>query len=58
MSKAAGEMSHWPEYDYVIVNADFETSVAQTDAILTAERLRRRRLIGLGDFVRSLSLPG
>jgi hypothetical protein len=32
--------------------------VAQTDAILTAERLRRRRLIGLGDFVRSLSLPG
>ena len=58
MSKAAGEMSHWPEYDYVIVNADFETSVAQTDAILTAERLRRRRLIGLGDFVRSLSQPG
>ena len=57
MSKAAGEMSHWPEYDYVIVNADFETSVAQTEAILTAERLRRRRLIGLGDFVRSLSPP-
>ncbi len=58
MSKAAGEMSHWPEYDYVVVNADFETSVAQTEAILTAERLRRRRLIGLGEFVRSLSPPG
>jgi guanylate kinase len=57
MSKAAAEMSHWPEYDYVIVNADFETSVAQTDAILMAERLRRRRLIGLGDFVRALSPP-
>jgi guanylate kinase len=55
MAEAASEMSHWPEYDYVLVNADLETSVAQLIAILTAERLKRERLIGLSDFVRGLS---
>ena len=54
MAEAASEMSHWPEYDYVIVNGDLENSVAQLIAILTAERLRRERLIGLSDFVRGL----
>jgi guanylate kinase len=54
MAEAASEMSHWPEYDYVIVNADLETSVAELIAILTAERLKRERLIGLSDFVRGL----
>ncbi len=54
MSKAADEMSHYPEYDYIIVNHDIEASVAQVQAILTAERLRRERLVGLGDFVRGL----
>ena len=54
MSKAADEMSHWPEYDYVIVNQDIRTSVGQVQAILTAERLRRDRQVGLGDFVRGL----
>ena len=54
MSKAADEMSHYPEYDYIIVNHDIKTSVAQVQAILTAERLRRERQIGLGDFVRGL----
>jgi len=54
MSKAADEMSHWPEYDYIIVNNDIRASVAQVEAILTAERLRRERQIGLGDFVRGL----
>ncbi len=54
MSKAADEMSHWPEYDYVIVNADLEASVHQVKAILTAERARRDRLVGLGEFVRGL----
>ncbi len=54
MAEAASEMSHWPEYDYVIVNADLETSVAQLIAILTAERLKRERQIGLTDFVRGL----
>ncbi len=54
MAQAASEMSHWPEYDYVVVNADLETSVAELIAILTAERLKRERLIGLSDFVRGL----
>jgi guanylate kinase len=54
MAKSAEEMSHWPEYDYVIVNRDIEESVAQIRAIVTAERLRRTRLLGLNDFVVSL----
>ncbi len=55
MAKAADEISHWPEYDYVIVNEDINVAGAQIDAILTAERLRRRRRIGLTEFVRGLS---
>jgi guanylate kinase len=51
MAKAAGEMSHWSEYDYVIVNRAIEDSVAQVQAIVTAERLRRDRLLGIADFV-------
>ncbi|MBL8697370.1 MAG: guanylate kinase [Alphaproteobacteria bacterium] len=54
MAKAADEMSHWPEYDYVVVNRDLETSVAQVRSILAAERLRRDRQIGLGEFVKAL----
>ena len=54
MSEAADEMSHWPEYDYVIVNSDIDSSVMQVRAILTAERARRDRLLGLGEFVRGL----
>jgi len=54
MSKAAAEISHWPEYDYVIVNDDFETSLAGLEAILAAERLKRARLPGLTEFVRGL----
>ena len=54
MAKAADEMSHWPEYDYIILNRDFDESVAQVRAILTAERLRRNRQVGLPDFVRRL----
>jgi guanylate kinase len=54
MSKAAGEMSHWPEYDYVIVNHDKDTAFAEVRAILAAERLKRERQIGLSDFVRRL----
>ena len=54
MAKAADEMSHWPEYDYVVVNRDLEASIAQVQAILVAERLRRSRQTGLPDFVRSL----
>jgi guanylate kinase len=54
MSKAADEMSHWFEYDYIIVNHDLSESVAKVEAILTAERSRRERQIGLADFVKSL----
>jgi len=54
MAKAAGEMSHWPEYDYVIVNRDKADAFAEVKAILAAERLRRERQIGLSDFVRAL----
>ena len=54
MSKAADEMSHYAEYDYIIVNNDIGESVDQAMAILKAERLRRERLIGLGEFVKGL----
>jgi len=54
MSKASDEMSHWAEYDYIVVNRNIEACVGEVQAILTAERLRRDRQIGLGDFVRGL----
>jgi len=55
MAKASDEMSHWAEYDYIIVNQDIEDSVASVQAILTAERLRRARQVGLRDFVVGLT---
>jgi guanylate kinase len=54
MAKAVDEMSHWAEYDYVIINEDFEQSVAEIQAILVAERLKRQRQIGLATFVNNL----
>jgi guanylate kinase len=54
MAKAAGEMSHWPEYDYVIINRDKADAFAEVSAILAAERLKRERQIGLSAFVRTL----
>ena len=54
MSKAADEMSHWAEYDYVIVNREITSSLVQLRAILQAERLKRHRQIGLSDFVKAL----
>ncbi len=54
MAKAADEMSHWAEYDYVIVNRDVEHSLARVAAILAAERLKRERQVGLRDFVEAL----
>ena len=54
MAKAAGEMSHWPEYDYVIVNREKKDAFAEVQAILAAERLKRERQIGLSAFVRDL----
>ena len=54
MAKAADEMSHWAEYDFIVINEDVETSVAQVQAILAAERLRRQRQIGLSELVKRL----
>jgi len=54
MAKAAGEMSHWPEYDYVIVNRDKDEAFAEVEAILAAERRKRERQVGLSAFVRAL----
>jgi guanylate kinase len=54
MAKSADELSHWPEYDYVIVNRNLEESVRQVEAILTAERLRRERQVGLAEFIKRL----
>src|SRR4051794_28237232 len=54
MAKSAEEMSHWSEYDYVVVNRDLAESVAEVAAIVTAERLRRTRQIGLAEFVNHL----
>ena len=54
MAKAADEMSHWAEYDYVVINRDIDDAFAQVKSILFAERLRRERQPGLSDFVRGL----
>jgi guanylate kinase len=54
MAKAADEMSHYTEYDWVIVNHDVEESVQNVRAILRSERLKRRRQVGLGEFVKGL----
>ena len=51
MSRASDEMSRWSEYDYVVVNRDLEVSVSGVRAILHAERLRRERQVGLGEFI-------
>jgi guanylate kinase len=54
MAKAADEMTHYAEYDYIIINHDVEASVSQALAILKAERLKRDRRVGLGEFVKGL----
>lgn len=54
MSQASQEMSHWAEYDYVIINHDLEESLHHIHSILHGERLRRERQGGLADFVKHL----
>ncbi len=54
MAKASEEMSHWHEYDYVILNTDLESSVAAVADILRVGRMRLDRQIGLADFVKGL----
>lgn len=54
MAKAPDEMSHWPEYDYVLINDELDETLLRIRTILTAERLRRDRQTGLHEFVTQL----
>lgn len=54
MARAATEISHWGEYDYILVNDDANQCLAEIRAILAAERLRRFRQLGLAGFVRTM----
>jgi len=54
MSRASHEMSHWAEYDYIVINRDVDEAFAEVQSILKAERLKRERRTGLTTFVREL----
>jgi guanylate kinase len=54
MARAEAEISHWPEYDYVLVNSDVDRCLTEVQAIVAAERLKRTRQLGLVAFVREL----
>ncbi|WP_291853742.1 guanylate kinase [Bradyrhizobium sp.] len=54
MSRASHELSHWAEYDYIVVNQDVDQAFAEIQSILRAERLKRERRTGLTGFVRNL----
>ena len=58
MSKSEAEISHWAEYDYVIVNEDVDIAMAELTAIVIAERLKRKRQLWLGPFVKTLVQGG
>ena len=55
MAKSRDEISHWAEYDYVLVNDDLDRTEQELRMILVAERLRRRRQVGMVDLVRRLN---
>ena len=57
MSRASHEMSHWAEYDYIVINRDIDEAFAEVQSILKAERLKRERRVGLTAFVRELQSP-
>ena len=54
MSRASHEMSHWAEYDYIVINRDIDAAFAEVQSILKAERLKRERRTGLTTFGREL----
>jgi guanylate kinase len=58
MARAKSEMSHYAEYDYIVVNDDLDASVDSVKAILKAERLNQERQTGLVDFVRGMGVEG
>lgn len=55
MNGASAEITHWAEYDYVVINKNLNDSVKAVLGILKAERMKRIRQVGLGEFVRSIS---
>ena len=57
MQRSTGEISHWAEYDYVLINRDMNACLAEVQTIVAAERLKRARQIGLVSFVRDLIGP-
>jgi guanylate kinase len=58
MSKSEAEISHWAEYDYVIVNDDVEVALNELRTIIAAERMRRKRQLWLSGFVKTLTNGG
>lgn len=54
MDRAAHELSHWAEYDYIVINQNVDEAFAEVHSILKAERLKRERRTGLTAFVREL----
>jgi guanylate kinase len=54
MNRASNEMSHWAEYDYIVINHDIDGAFAEVQSVLNAERLKRERRTGLTTFVREL----
>lgn len=54
MDKAEDEMSHYIEYDYVIINSDIDDAIRKSQLILDSERIKRRRVVGLSGFVKGL----
>lgn len=55
MAKSEAEISHWAEYDYIIVNDDLDTAMQELRTIVSAERMKRRRQMWLGPFVKALT---
>src|SRR5262249_13807983 len=54
LARARHHMSHWAEYDYIVINRDIDEAFAEVQSILKAERLKRERRVGLTTFVRAL----
>ncbi len=54
MDRASHELSHWAEYDYIVINHDVDDAFTEVQSILNAERLKRTRRVGLTQFVRAL----
>jgi guanylate kinase len=54
MGRATHELSHWAEYDYIVINQNVDEAFTEVQSILKAERLKRERRTGLTAFVREL----